>query len=204
MADGIYTCVDSKGRKLTSDRPILECIDRTQQVLSTSGWVKRKIGPSLTAHEDAEQEEKTKLQELALAHEAEKKRRDRVLVLRYPNPEAHNKERFAALAQIDEIIDASNKRKRELLEQRQSIAGELEFYAKDRSKTPAALKRKKEDNDNSLSVQQKFVQDQAQEKIRISQRFDEELLKLRQLWAPSAAPPGAAGSGGKNGLSTGG
>jgi hypothetical protein len=24
---GIYTCVDAKGRKLTSDRPIAECAD---------------------------------------------------------------------------------------------------------------------------------------------------------------------------------
>ena len=48
-ADGIYTCVDAQGRRLTADRPIRECIDREQNELNASGTVKRKIGPSLTA-----------------------------------------------------------------------------------------------------------------------------------------------------------
>ena len=46
---GVYTCVDAKGRKLTSDRPIYECADRTQQEMTTTGTVKRVIGPTLTA-----------------------------------------------------------------------------------------------------------------------------------------------------------
>jgi hypothetical protein len=52
-AEGIYTCVDAKGRRITSDRPIIECIDREQRELSPSGTVRRKIGPSLTAMERA-------------------------------------------------------------------------------------------------------------------------------------------------------
>jgi hypothetical protein len=27
-SDSIYTCIDSKGRRLTADRPIPDCIDR--------------------------------------------------------------------------------------------------------------------------------------------------------------------------------
>lgn len=201
MAQSIYTCVDAKGRKITADRPIVECIDRTQQELSPSGLVKRQVGPSLTAHERAEQEEKDKLQAEVRAREAEDKRRDRALALRYPTRAVHDQERVAALAQIDEVIKASSKRKAELLEQRQSIASELEFYAKDVSKAPSALKRKLEDNDSSLAVQQRFVLDQEQEKKRVNQRFDEELIKLKQLWALTS-PPATAGSSGKSGAGT--
>ena len=50
---GIYTCVDAKGRKITSDRPIVDCIDREQVELNPSGTVRRKVGPSLTAQERA-------------------------------------------------------------------------------------------------------------------------------------------------------
>jgi hypothetical protein len=32
-------------------------------------------------------------------------------------------------------------------------------------------------------VQKKFIQDQEQEKKRVNVRFDEELVKLKQLWA---------------------
>ena len=38
---GIYTCVDAKGRRLTSDRPIVECLDREQKELTPNGNVKR-------------------------------------------------------------------------------------------------------------------------------------------------------------------
>ena len=47
----IYTCVDKQGRKLTSDRPIPECIDREQRELGPSGTLRRVIGPTLTQQE---------------------------------------------------------------------------------------------------------------------------------------------------------
>ena len=55
---GVYTCIDAKGRKLTADRPIVECIDREQKVLNPSGTVRAKVGPSLTAQEKLELEQK--------------------------------------------------------------------------------------------------------------------------------------------------
>ena len=121
--------------------------------------------------------------------------------MRYPTRAVHDKERAAALAQIDEVIKASSKRKAELLEQRQSIGSELEFYAKDLGKAPSALKRRLEDNDSSLAVQQRFVLDQEQEKKRVNQRFDEELVKLKQLWALSN-PPASSASSRKSGAGT--
>jgi hypothetical protein len=36
---GIYTCIDDKGRRLTSDRPIAECNAREQQILNRDGSV---------------------------------------------------------------------------------------------------------------------------------------------------------------------
>ena len=48
---GIYSCVDKNGRRLTSDRPIPECIDREQRELGPTGTVRRVIGPTLTEHE---------------------------------------------------------------------------------------------------------------------------------------------------------
>ena len=55
---GIYTCVDAKGRRLTSDRPIVDCLDREQKELNSSGTVRRTLGPSLTASERAAREER--------------------------------------------------------------------------------------------------------------------------------------------------
>lgn len=189
-AQSIYTCVDGKGRKITADRPIVECIDRTQQELNRTGTVKRQVGPSLTAEERAVQEEKDKAAAEMRAREAEEKRRDRALLLRYPSRTVHDQERVAALAQVDEVIKASHKRTMELAEQRKAIQAEFEFYVKDPSKAPPSLKRKLEENDNSSAVQKRFIVEQEQEKKRVNVRFDEELVKLKQLWA-LAAPPAA-------------
>ncbi len=182
-AQSIYTCVDASGRKITADRPIAECTDRTQRELNKTGTVRREIGPSLTAQELAARDAKDKLAQEASARDAENKRRDRALLLRYPSRAAHNQERVTALAQVDEVIKAANKRTGELAEQRKAIDSELEFYARDTSKAPLALKRRIEENDKSVAVQKAFVAEQDMEKKRVNLRFDEELVKLKPLWA---------------------
>ena len=180
---GIYTCVDARGRTLTSDRPIAACLDREQRELNKAGIVKRVVPPSYTAEERAVIEAKRKQIEAEQARIVEEKRRDRALLLRYPNQAVHDKERADALALIDDVILAVNKRGRTLTEQRKEIDAELEFYSSDASKAPAWLKRRIEDNAEQMKSQQRVLVEQAQEKLRIAARFDEELVKLRKLWA---------------------
>lgn len=180
---GIYSCIDSKGRRLTSDRPIVDCLDREQKELGSSGTVKRVVPPSYTAEERAQQEAKRRAEELELARISEEKRRERALLVRYPNQAMHDKERAEALRQIDEVIDAVKKRSIELNKQRHDIDLELEFYQNDPKKAPAWLQRKLEDNTQQAQVQARFLNEQNLEKQRVNARFDEELDKLRQLWA---------------------
>lgn len=182
-AQGIFTCVDAKGRKITADRPIAECMDRTQKELNRTGTLKRELPPVLTAEERAVLEAKEKQAAEAKAREAEEKRRERALLQRYPDRAAHDRERVAALAQIDEVIKTASSHTTQLAEQRKAIDAELEFYVKDPSKAPASLRRRVEENDRSVAAQKKFILDQDQEKKRINARFDEELAKLKQLWA---------------------
>lgn len=179
---GIYTCVDSKGRRITSDRPIMECLDREQRELGRTGVTKRVLPPSYTADERAKLEAQRKAEEDVQARIAEEKRRDRALLIRYPSQGVHNKERAEALAQIDEVVTAVVRREESLAKQRQEIGTELEFYQGDVNKAPSWLKRKLEDNESQVLIQKRFLDDQAQEKKRINARFDEELVKLRQLW----------------------
>ena len=192
-AQSIYTCTDANGRKITADRPIAECTDRTQRELNKTGTLRREIGPSLTAQEAAAQDAKDKLAQEASARDAENKRRDRALLLRYPSRAVHNQERATALAQVDEVIKAANKRTGELAVQRKAIDSELEFYAKDASKAPFALKRRVEENDKSVAVQKSFIAEQDMEKKRVNLRFDEELVRLKPLWALAGGAGAAAG-----------
>lgn len=192
QSQGIYSCVDAAGRKITADRPIAECIDRTQRQINPSGTVKRVVGPSLTAQERTAQEQKDKAAAEVRARAAEEKRRDRALLLRYPSRAVHDKERAEALDQIDAVISAASKRTTELVGQRKAIDADFEFYKSDPSRAPASLKRRLEENDSSVAVQKRFIADQDTEKKRVNLRFDEELVKLKQLWTMGGAVSDAA------------
>jgi len=190
VTPGVYTCIDAKGRKLTADRPIPECTDREQKILNPSGTVKAKVGPSLTAQERADLELKEKRELEERNRTADEKRRDRALLIRYPNKGVHDQERQEALAQIAVVIQAAKNRLDELAKQRVSIDAEMEFYKKDPSKAPSYLRRQLEDNIQSQAVQRRFMGEQDGEIKRVNARFDDELVRLRQLWALNAAPSG--------------
>ncbi len=186
VSGGVYTCIDAKGRKLTADRPIVECIDREQKVLNPSGTVRAKVGPSLTAQEKIELEQKEKREAEERNRTAEEKRRDRALLTRYPNKGVHDQERAEALAQIEVVTKAAATRLTELARQRVAIDEEMEFYKKDPTKAPAYVRRQLEENTQSQSVQKRFMAEQEAESRRVNARFDDELVRLRQLWAQMA------------------
>ena len=182
VISGVYTCIDAKGRKLTADRPIPECTDREQKVLNPSGTVKAKVGPSLTAQEKAELEQKERREAEERNRTADEKRRDRALLTRYPNRAVHDQERIEAMAQIKVVIQAAKNRLDELIKQRVGIDDEMEFYKKDPSKAPAYVRRQLDENMQSQAVQRRFIQEQEAEIRRVNVRFDDELVRLRQLW----------------------
>ena len=189
---GIYSCVDAKGRTLTSDRPIAECTDREQRVFNPSGTIKGKIGPTLTAQERSEFEAKERAQIEEQARLNEEKRRNKALLVRYPNKAVHDQERATALAQIDVVKQAALRRSEELARQRAPLIEELEFYKKDPTKAPSALRRQIEEVGQSLAIQQRFIADQDAELKRVNARFAEELVRLTQLWAQQTSAPAAS------------
>lgn len=191
---GIYTCIDAKGRRLTADRPIVECLDREQTQLLPMG-VKRRIDPQLTARERAAEEEKAKNALEEKNRLAEEKKRDRALLTRYPNRATHDKERALALATVDEVVATAHKRSASLVAERKRLDAELEFFGNDASKVPPKLKRQIEENANNAQAQQRFIAGQEEEKRRVAARFDEELIRLKPLWAAQQAPSAAVAPG---------
>lgn len=192
VAQAIYTCVDAKGRRHTADRPIHECLDREQQELNPSGSVKRKLVPSLTARERAAEEDNARKAAEEQNRATEEKRRDRALLTRYANQADHDRERAAAITRVDDVLVTANKRSAELVAQRKALDADAEFFKKDPAKLPARLKRLIEENEQLQVAQQRFAADQAGERQRVNARFDEELVRLRQLWPLKGEPATAA------------
>ncbi len=191
-AGGIYTCIDAHGRRLTSDRPILSCIDREQRELNSSGTTRRVIPPTLT---DAEREAReARERELAIERQRAQNiiRRDQALITRYPDKAAHDAGRAEALSQTQIVVDAAEARLAELAKERKALDDEMEFYRKDPSKAPAKVRRGIEDNAQAVEAQRRAIAGQQDERNRINARFDEEAARLQQLW--QARADHAAGS----------
>jgi hypothetical protein len=59
----------------------------------------------------------------------------------------------------------------------------MEFYKKDPARAPAYLRRQQDENAQSQLVQRRFIADQEGETRRVNARFDDELGRLKALWA---------------------
>lgn len=186
---GIYTCIDSSGKRLTRDRPIPECIDREQRELNADGSVKRRIPPNMTADERAEQEAREKEEALARSNRQEAVRRDRNLLQRFPNEAAHNKARDAALEEIRKGLRASEARLASLTKERKPLLDEAEFYVG--KPLPPLLKQQLDGNEAATEAQRALVLNQQAELGRVSSLYDVEAERLKKLWG--GAQPGSLG-----------
>jgi hypothetical protein len=180
----VFTCVDGAGRNLTSDRLIAQCMDREQRLLAKDGTLIRVIPPQLTAEERAEKEAREKRLAAEKQAKAEAVRRDRLLLERYPNQEAHEKSRESALDDARAAKRLSMSRVAELVRDRKPLDEEAEFYKG--KPLPAKLKQQLDANDAAASAQRDVQAQQDADMQRITKRFDEELALLKRLWAGAA------------------
>ena len=187
----VFTCVAGSGRTLTSDRLIGECMDREQRVLARDGTLLRVVPPSLTADERAEKEAREQRAAAEAKAKADAVKRDRNLMQRYPNAEAHQKVRDAALADLRMSMQLSDKRQAELLAERKPLMEESEFYKG--KAMPAKLRQQLDANDAATAAQRDAQRNQAAELARVTALFDTELARLKRLWAGAA--PGSIGPG---------
>jgi hypothetical protein len=199
----IYSCVDGNGRRLTSDRPIPECLAREQRLLNTDGSIKQVVPPTMTVDELAEADARKRQAELERAARQDAVRRDRNLLARFPNEAAHTKAREAALDDVRKGVKFSEERLAELQKERKPLQDETEFYKG--KKMPLKLRQQLDANDAAAAAQRSLVQNQKEEIKRIDALYDSELDRLKKLWsgtpagalpqpaaAPSAPPAAAA------------
>lgn len=186
----IYSCVDANGKKLTSDRPIAECSTREQRVLNPDGSVRRIVPPTMTADERAEQEARERKVAAERAQLQDAVRRDRNLMVRFPNEAAHNKARHASLDDVRAALQRSERRLADLAAERKPLLDEAEFYRN--RPMPAKLKQQIESNDTAAEALRVLIQNQQAEIVRVNALYDTELERLRRLWAGAA--PGSMGA----------
>ena len=187
--EGIFTCIDDRGRRLTSDRPIAECAAREQRLLNRDGSLRQVIPPTLTAEERAAKEARERIAAEDRVAQQDAVRRDRNLLQRFPNETAHVRAREAALEPVQAALGNADRRLAELGRERVPLANEAEFYAG--KALPPKLKSAIDANEAAAEAQRAARVTQAAEVARINALFDAELERLRKLWA--GAPAGSLG-----------
>jgi hypothetical protein len=186
----IYSCIDANGKRLTSDRPIAECSTREQRILNPDGSVRQILPPTMTAEERADAEAREREQAASRVAQQDAIRRDRNLMVRFPNEGAHNKARNAALDDVRTAVLLTEKRLAALAAERKPLTDEAEFYQG--KPMPAKLKAQLDANDATTEAQRALIQNQQAELGRINALYDAELVRLRKLW--SGAPAGSMGA----------
>lgn len=185
----IFVCTDDQGRRITADRSIRECIDRPQRVLNPDGSLRAVKPPSPTPEERAAREARERKQAEEAAARAEAVRRDRFLLSRYRNEEAHREARESALDPVRLTMDLTESRLSQLKRERRAL--EEEARAPKSREQAAAVKQQLDANDAATAAQRENTLSQKVELERINRLYDIELERLKRLWA--GQPPGSMG-----------
>jgi hypothetical protein len=192
----IYTCVDARGRTLTSDRPIPECQAREQRLLNPSGSTSRTVGPALSEVERAADEARKQQAAREERARSETAHRDRSLLRRYANESQHLAARTEALNTVTQSVEVSKVRIDGLKTERKALVRDISQAG---TPPPSRMKQRLNAIDAALAAQESLVQNQATELGRINALFDAEAQRLKLLWAglapgePAPAPRNPAG-----------
>lgn len=177
---GVYSCTDDHGRRLISDRPIPECLDREQRVLGPSGVERtpRAPVPTQAELERAAQEKQRRLQEQERI--LEQHRLDQVLLQRYPDSAAHETARVQQIQQFDELQMLARAR---LLGLEQAYVQAQKDQAALGSAATPATRKAVQAAQAAVQTQKRSIEANELNRQRIMLRFDDEARRLEKLWA---------------------
>lgn len=104
----IYTCKDSNGHLLTSDRPIPECANKSTQVFTNNGTLKTQLSAPLTSQQRQAAEVLAQHTTEQLRQQRDLERERRFLAAHYPNEAAIELARQKQLTGISDKMAAEN------------------------------------------------------------------------------------------------
>jgi len=164
-----YTCKDSAGHLLTSDRPIPECSDRAEQVYKSNGALKNQL-PSSDQRRLAEQQEQQKAAE-ALKQDA-LKREQRYLTAHYPDEASIEVARQKAIGVVEAKIAVETKNIATNTEELRKNENLFNATPKNQSAKIHDLQMQKEDFNQSIAESNRLIQTYKNEEIKINQQFE--------------------------------
>jgi hypothetical protein len=175
----IYVCTDAGGKRITADRPPPECAGRQIRELRADGSVKRVLEPPPAPEDRAARAAEEARKQEAAEKQREQTRRDLALLETYASSKEIEAARVRALAGRQTLVERSQTRKKQLVEQRKKIDVEAEFYAN--RALPDKLKRAYADNDTLQKAEDRIIADTQAEIGRINASFDADAKRFHEL-----------------------
>lgn len=188
-APKIFSCIDKNGRRLSSDRPIPKCQSQEQKLLNRDGSVRAITRPLASPEELARLEEQRQAALQSQAQQEENTRKERQLLRRFPNEQAHAQARTRALEPVVRQMGESQARLQALERERDALVQQIKI-----EKNPSAasgFRQRLETNGAALEAQSAVLRDREAERDRMNLQFDQELAQLKVLWAAPVTASGA-------------
>ena len=180
QSSAVYSCVDDRGRRLVSDRPIPECLDREQRVLGPSGVERQPLPPVLTKSEREQAAREREHQQRERERIAEQRRLNQALLLRYPDRNAYEAARLQQAQQLDEVQAMARARLASLDEL--YLQAQKDLAAQGSKPTPEAQRAVKAAQ-MAVAAQKQSIETNELNRQRTMLRFDDEGRLLEKLWA---------------------
>jgi hypothetical protein len=175
----IFSCT-SEGKPITSDRPIANC-DGEQRITNPDGSAYRLVPRSQSEEERIAEAAKETPESAADNARATQARRDRILLTRYPNETRFDEARKEALDRLRASIREAESRISQLNADANKLASEAGLFAG--KPLPARLKTAIDASDASLSAERLLLPERRAELVRVEKMYDDELARLKKLWA---------------------
>jgi hypothetical protein len=181
----IFSCKDSHGRTLTSDREIPECAARDMREIGKNGIVRRVIPAPLTAEQRrAKQldEERAKQQADAAL---EARRRDQAMLARFRNEGEIDRAHQRALGDLHEKIRQSDRAL--ALATDQLKMAEVEATRRSGKNIPPYVQQRIDDAKTSVSAETSRKRQIESDLSQLDKTFDDTRKRYRELTEVSAA-----------------
>ena len=182
----IYMCKDEKGRTITADRPIPECIGRPIREFDKKGIARREILPPPTAEQKRQmelQEQKRIAEELAAE---EQRKSDRAMRLRYRSEADIEADRKRVLEPLQEHLKRDLSMLATAEKQRQAAQSEVDALKQKNAPIPAVLQRRMDESHQTIGGTKKMIQEREAEIAEINAKFDETLKRYRKITSVAA------------------
>ncbi|MGH1359434.1 MAG: hypothetical protein ACRBC3_11760 [Burkholderiaceae bacterium] len=175
----IYTCKDSNGKTITSDRPIQACARLPMRELRRDGALRREIAPPLTRAQRRMLRERRARQRAAELLARQERTRDRALLEAFPTMNALDESRERQIAEIQVQVDQTYARMVELHKELQAAQAASRAYPP--GKAPGTVKQKVAQIAGAILTEDSLVKSHIEEQEQIRRRYASDADRLRVL-----------------------